>query len=399
VFSGPGGGSAVVDGGGTGIGIVTVGNYDRIVEHVIVEGLTLEDGHWGVDLQHSRDIVLRHLHIRDVDDGVTNRRDDAFEGNQTICDNVIEGRVAWPGSGIPGERGIDLRGFGNVVCRNTVRNFGDCVSLQPSSGPSFGNDVFENDASFCVDDGIEIDYNQANVRVWGNRVMNARMGVSVQPIRGGPAYILRNEFFNLESVPVKMHNFTTGFIVVHNTGAKHGNGHGDNGAMWRNATFRNNLFLGTAYAFEFTTVADEGFRDFDHNAWGTTRAIGGATAPWFKWDDVRYDRLGDLQAIGVELSGTETDFGHLENAALPAAWNVAAVPGSRDLRLTPGASAIDIGQSLSNLNDVFMVDGAPDAGAFELGQSLPHVGPRPFGWIWGDGFESAGPARWFTATP
>ena len=112
---------------------------------------------------------------------------------------------------------------------------------------------------YCVDDGIEIDYNQSNARVWRNRVTNARMGVSVQPIRGGPAYIFRNELFNLESVPVKMHNYTTGFIVAHNTAVKHGDGHGDNGAMWRNATFRNNLFLGTRYAFEFTTVADEGF--------------------------------------------------------------------------------------------------------------------------------------------
>ena len=143
-----------------------------------------------------------------------------------------------------------------------------------SPAPSFGNDVYGNDVAFCVDDGIEIDYNQANVRVWRNRVTNARMGVSVQPIAGGPAYIFRNEFFNLESVPIKMHNDTTGFVVAHNTGVKVGDGHGDNGAMWRNATFRNNVFIGTRYAFEFTTVPDEGFRDFDYNAWGTTREIG-----------------------------------------------------------------------------------------------------------------------------
>ena len=65
-----------------------------------------------------------------------------------------------------------------------------------------------------------------------------------------------------------MHNYTTGFFVAHNTGVKHGDGHGDNGAMWRNAIFRNNLFLGTRYAFEFTTVADEGFRDFDYGTAG-----------------------------------------------------------------------------------------------------------------------------------
>ncbi len=374
-FVGPGAGTAIVDGGGTDRGVVTVGNYDRTIGHVIVEGLTIQNGAWGVDAQHSRDIVVRRNTIRDVDFGVYNRRGDGLEGNQTVCDNVIEGRTPWPGSGIPSERGIDLRGDGNVVCHNSVRNFGDCVSVQPFTGPSYGNDVYGNDAAYCVDDGIEIDYNQANARVWRNRVTNARMGVSVQPIRGGPAYIFRNEFFNLESVPIKMHNATTGFYVAHNTGAKHGNGHGDNGAMWRNAVFRNNLFLGTRYAFEFTTVADEGFRDFDYGAWGTTLEESGPDAPRFKWDNVRYDRITDLPA-GVEDHGIEAAFEHLVSAALPASWDTAAEPGSRDLRLVAGAPEIDAGAALPNLNDSFVSDGHPDAGAFEYSQPLPEYGPR-----------------------
>ncbi len=328
--------------------------------------------------------------------GCCNRRENGTERNQTVCDNVIEGRVSWPGVGIPSERGIDLRGYGNVVCHNQVRNFGDCVSVQPFTGPSFGNDIFGNDASYCVDDGIEIDYNQANARVWRNRVMNSRMGVSVQPIRGGPAYIFRNELFNLESVPIKMHNQTTGFFVVHNTGAKHENGHGDNGAMWRNAWFRNNLFLGTRYAFEFTTVADEGVRDFDFNAWGTTREIQGPGAPHFKWDDVRYDRLPDLQAIGVEVHGVEAGFEDLVNAVLPPAWDQPAEPGSRDLRLVEGAAAIDAGAILDNLNDPFPASGPPDMGAFERGQPLPSYGPRPVDatLVFVDGFESGDASLW-----
>jgi len=311
---------------------------------------------------------------------------------------VIVGRVQWPGSGIPSERGIDLKGWGNVVCHNRVRYFGDCVSVQPSTGASFGNDVFGNDASYCVDDGIEVDYNQANVRVWRNRVMNSRMGVSVQPIRGGPAYILRNEFFNLESVPIKMHNQTTGFFVVHNTGVKHEDGHGDNGAMWRNTVFRNNLFLGTEYAFEFTTVADEGFRDFDFNAWGTSREIGNPGDPWFKWDNIRYDRLADLWAIGVELNGVEADFSDLTNPQLPPAWNQPAEPGSRDLRLVPGATEIDSGVALANLNGGFVIHGPPDMGAFELGEPLPSYGPRPWA-LFEDGFESGDTQIWSTTIP
>ena len=361
VFTGPGDGSAVVDGSGTDRGLITLGEYNQTLGHVIVEGLTLRNGAWGVDLQHTNNILLQRLDIEDVDFGVVNRRGDGLEYNQTVCDSTITGRTPWPGTGIPGERGIDLRGTGNVACFNQVQYFGDCISVQPFTGASYANDVHGNDVSFCVDDGIEIDYNQANVRVWRNRVRNSRMGVSVQPIRGGPAYIFRNEFLNLESVPIKMHNFTTGFVVAHNTGVKHGDGHGDNGAMWRNATFRNNVFIGTRYAFEMTTVADEGFRDFDFNAWGTARTIGSPTDPWFKWDNVRYDHIDDLP-LGVENSGTEISIDELVNPRLGSDWDVAA-PASDGMRLRAGAPAVNAGTLLWNLNDDVALTAKPDMGA------------------------------------
>ncbi len=372
-FRGPDTGKAVVDGGGTDRGIVTLGEYDQTIGYVIVEGLTIQNGNWGVDAQNDHDILLRHNTITNVANGILNRRGDGLEANQTITDNVIQGRTPWPGSGIPEEEGIDLRGTGNVVAYNRVQAFGDCISVNPFTSDSYGNDVVGNDVSYCVDDGIEIDANMANARTWRNRVMNSRMGISVQPVRGGPAYIFRNEFFNLESNPIKMHNETTGFWVVHNTGAKIGNAQGDDGSMWRNAVFRNNLLLGTAYAFEFTTQPDEGFRDLDYDAWGTTRS----SPPLFKWNDVRYNTLADLKATGVEAHGIMAQFAHVLNASLPAAWNVAVAPGSRDLRLAAAAPEIDAGAALPNLNDIFITDGKPDMGAFEAGQPLPAYGPRP----------------------
>jgi hypothetical protein len=369
VFRGPTDGEAIIDGGNTNRGIVTIGDTGGPLSWIIIENLSIRNGRWGVDAQHTQNILISNNKITDVGYGVLNRRDAANEKNQTVCDNIIIGRTAWPNTGIPGERGIDLRGTGNVACYNTVQYFGDCVSLQPFTGRSWGNDVYGNDISFCVDDGIEIDYNEANVRVWNNRVTNTRMGVSLQPIAGGPAYIFRNQLFNTQSEPIKMHNQTTGFIIAQNTGVKTGNGYGDAGAMWRNATLRNNAFLGTEYAFEFTTTPDEGFRDFDYNAWGSTRV----NPPLFKWNNVRYDSVSDLPA-GVEDNGISIGFADLVNATLPSNWNVAAA--TYDLTPLATSDVVDAGTPLRNLNDGTVLNGAPDIGAIERGAAPPSYGPR-----------------------
>lgn len=382
-----GAGTAVVNGAGATRGVVTLADG---VSWVIIEALTIENGAWGVDAQGTTNIVIRGNTIRDVDFGIYNRREDHRERDQVVIGNTIVGRVAWPGAGIPSERGIDLRGSGNVVAYNSVRNFGDCISLQPLFGASYSNDVYGNDASFCVDDGIEIDYNYANTRVWRNRVTNARMGVSVQPIRGGPAYILRNALFNLEDNMIKLNNQPSGVFIFHNTSAKLGNGLSDPGVTWRNVQLRNNIVLGTRYAFEFTTARDEGFRDVDYNAWFTSHADGSAADPDFKWENVRYARLPDLQAIGVETHGMYAAPSHLVNAALPASATTAVAPGSRDLRLTAGAPEIDAGAVLPNVNDPFVSDDKPDIGAFEFGVVAPIYGP--------DAERVAGEPDWRTST-
>jgi len=119
-------------------------------------------------------------------------------------------------------------------------------------------------------------------------------------------------------------------------------------------------------------------------------------APHFKCDDVRYDRLSDLQAIGVEVHGVEAGFEDLVYAELPPSWDQPAEPGSRDLRLVDGAAAIDAGAVLDNLNDPFPVTGPPDMGAFERGQPLPSYGPRPLNaaLLFADGFESGNTSLW-----
>jgi hypothetical protein len=46
------------------------------------------------------------------------------------------------------------------------------------------------------------------------------------------------------------------------------------------------------------------------------------------------------------------------------------------MTLKGGCDAIDAGAILPNVNDGFL-GAAPDLGAYEYGQPLPHYGPRP----------------------
>jgi len=49
---------------------------------------------------------------------------------------------------------------------------------------------------------------------------------------------------------------------------------------------------------------------------------------------------------------------------------------TNDLRLSPTSGAVDAGEVLPNINDGYRGQ-APDLGAYEVGDDLPHYGPRP----------------------
>jgi hypothetical protein len=50
-------------------------------------------------------------------------------------------------------------------------------------------------------------------------------------------------------------------------------------------------------------------------------------------------------------------------------------PADFDFQLRPGSAAVDAGVRLPNINDGF-TGKAPDLGAYEVGQPVPHYGPR-----------------------
>ena len=348
----------------------------RGVHDVWFEGLTIRGAAYGITANEAARLVVRRCRITGVDYGLTaTRNPKGAVAGFFVSDNVIEGPSTWPRSkGIEPARGVQLSGAGHVVCYNRVRGFADAINTFPSPVCA-AIDIHNNDVSELTDDGIELDFSQRNVRCFHNRLTNVYQGVSVQPVLGGPAYVLRNAMYNVVAEPLKLHNRPSGVLFVHNTVVKAG------GPMLvqtpepvSNCVSRNNLFVGTraAYAMEFSPEATH--CDFDYDGFA-----GGPFNLFLKWNGKRYNTPQEaaakapvyrnarlLGAGGLFASGARAPVDPKQQFALEV----------NDLRLRAGAGAVDAGQPLPGMNDGF-AGKAPDLGVYEAGAGLPHYGPRP----------------------
>lgn len=368
--------SAIINGNGIQTGIIILGSSSVPIRHIIIDGLIITDGSIGIDAQSTQHVTVRNCLISNVDFGYYNRRENNLESDQYITNNYFVGRTVWPQSGIPGERGIDLRGNNNVASYNYITNFADGISTDgPAYESSYSLDIHNNDIINAVDDIIEIDGTISNSRVYQNRGYNGRAGVSAAPVFGGPSYILRNEFFNLENSAFKMNRGSSGMVITHNTVSNLVNAM-ESPAGWQNTFMRNNVLFAGRYCFEeYGLVANSLIDDWDYGAYKSTRG-GMVNTEEFKWDNIRYATISDLQASGIlEANCIQAEFSHFNDISLPVSITTSYQPADRDFMPIAGSPAINTGASLDNLNDPFVSDGLPDRGALEFGMPRPAYGP------------------------
>ena len=106
-----------------------------------------------------------------------------------------------------GPQGIYMRSRGGLVIRYNDVVGADHYRLHDLLG-GFNNgkidggmnvdaDVYGNYLAFSQDDGLEMDGGQCNVRLYNNRIEQARVGISTAPNKRGPSYLIRNVIFNL----------------------------------------------------------------------------------------------------------------------------------------------------------------------------------------------------------
>ncbi len=366
---------AIIDGMNTSAGIMTIGSASEIIQHVIIDGFEITNGAWGIDAQNTQFLTVRNNKINDVDYGFYNRRENGWEHDQYIKNNEIVGRTPWPqlNGEIPGERGIDIRGNRNVISYNTISDFADGVSTDgPQYKKSYAIDIHHNLITRIVDDIIEVDGTVSNARVYKNKGFNGRSGVSLAPIYGGPAYVFRNEFYNLENSAFKMNNQSAGLVVLNNSIAKANRGM-TSSVGWQNTIFKNNALLSGHYVMEEFGLVATSNDDWDYNAYYSLRS-GTAAGPWFKFDNIKYNNIDLLIQSGVTEANTiETSYADFNNVVIPSSYGVEALFSEVDFGLASGSLLIGGSTDFDNifLNDVI---GDLDIGALEYEQPTPTYG-------------------------
>jgi len=365
---------AIIDGDQTDRGIITLAEFNVTIAHVIIDGFTIQNGNWAIDAQNTTFITVRNNIFQDVGFGYVNRRENGIERDQYITNNFLTGTNAWPSTGIPSERAIDVRGNNNVISYNTIVNFGDGISTDgPMYEQSYSLDIHNNEIKNIVDDHIEVDGTVSNSRIYANRGFNGRAGVSVAPVYGGPVYIFRNILFNSEISAFKMNRGPSGIVAVHNTSVSENNVF-ESPDGWQNTYFRNNVFLASRYCFEMFGLVEESIDDWDYGAYYSTRG-GEAGTEWFKWNNIRYRQVAELQASGIlQANSIEVAFSDFENAALPDIFPVEYDASERDFSPVANSAVLDNGDQITHLNKEFVFDGMPDRGAYEFGEEKPQYG-------------------------
>lgn len=384
IWRGAGDGEAVIDGGGTGKGIEAVR-----VEHVRFEKLSIKGFYLGIAVTDSSDLVVRRCDISQVKCGIYCSSSDGKVRlrNILICDNILEGPFQWgegaAGAGVEEWRGIQVTGSGYDICYNRVRNFKDGIDTFPSKYCS-AIDIHHNEVMGSKDDGCEMDFSERNTRCFLNRFTNINQGVSEQPLFGGPTYIFRNVLYNINGEPFKLHHnggpgsrvdwWPSGAIMYHNTVVKMGDPDMvSSPAPVYNCVYRNNLFIGggkRAMNFDPPMVDC----DFDYDGFG-----GGPWEIFMKWNNLRYTTFDEAKAKApVEKHAVLVDAATAFASGLqrPDTLQTEYAPTVVDLRVKAGCAAIDAGEVLPGFNDG-SAGKAPDLGAYEVGEELPHYGPRP----------------------
>ncbi|MEA2104227.1 MAG: right-handed parallel beta-helix repeat-containing protein [Candidatus Cloacimonadota bacterium] len=368
----------IFDGNGTDGKLFTLPGQD----YIHFENLTLRNAHTAIKANGSNGLVVKNCHIYDVHYGIISF---AQSKNWLISNNLIEGRVKkwFERDNVKQEystpTGIVVQGTRHIVCYNTIHDFWDCLTIHNLDSPG----TWENPLNMCIDfynnklynaadDCMELDFGYHNIRAWNNQIMNSHVGISTQPIYGGPAYIFRNFVYN-SRIPLKLHNWPSGLFIFNNTFISSQKAFWSD-PIWQNAKIMNNLFLGIqSYAFASGSPDSRTFLDYNgyYKIPNAKYLIKWSSDNRKSWG--RYSNLQEFyNETGNELHGIMVDYNEFANLSRPIENKTYKTAGIK-CKLSQNARSVNSGIIVPNITDNF-IGSSPDIGCLEFGDTSPHFG-------------------------
>jgi len=382
-------------------------------------------------------LTVKHCRFENINLGIVT----SYSGSRdfTITDNVFIGRddpnhlQGWNGdfwlqfNGVDGQEfpaklrsytAVRVYGGGHVVAYNYVANFHDGIDVETYGNPDGSDavhgpfypprkdwdvrpvaiDFYNNLLTNFHDNAIEIDGSMHNIRVMRNLMLNsASHPFCNQPAMGGPVYWIRNVAYNAPFGVTRMSSGAAGVVFLNNTmfsefvAPTSGNLH-----------LANNLILGqNANPEVFAVHTFTNYSESDYNGFRPSPASKNAfqwtSPPWGTVQDY-HDLLETVDARTLVTRDYPTlaaysadahqdqhsvlvDYDAFERVRPLDAKDVRTVQKlykmeDLDFRLKAGSAPVDKGKVIPQVTDGY-AGAAPDLGAVELGQPLPHYGPRP----------------------
>jgi hypothetical protein len=389
-------------------------------QHHIFEGLTFRNTEVALfagekEVMGAVALTVRNCRFEDIGAGVWTESADSRDFY--IADNLFLGRedqmrlIGWNQAGqrsagiYPSHQlrsffAVKVYGPGHVIAHNAIAYFHDGIGVSTYGPPepdperqSSSIDIYNNDIHLSNDDFIESDGGAHNIRIFGNRGVNAaHNGYSAQPVFGGPVYFMRNILYHVPAGgPFKLSSKPAGIIAYHNTMI----GEQASREPYSNAHFRNNLFLGKDIPGRGIMTWANASKNYssDYNGYRPNRGVSAqynflapaGVDPLYEPKDTDWRSFATLaevhKATGQEAHGIEVDYDIFESLKPPDPARRYDVHHAMDLnfRLNPKGKAVDAGVLLPTVNDTF-AGKAPDLGALEAGQPEPHYGPRWITW-------------------
>ena len=333
--------------------------------------------------------------------------------------NGVEGQIFPPK--MASYVAVKLYGPGHVVAYNYIADFHDGINVETYGNPdgSFASgpdiidgpkyptreywdrrpvaiDFYNNYITNSHDNPIEADGSMHNIRIMRNMLINhASHAFCNQPTLGGPVYWIRNIAYNLPGGSTRLTNGVGGRALLqqHDPLGDAGRG-GVEHPLAQQPDARAELGAGDLqrqHVHELHVVglqrlpcepgSGDGVRVECAAAAGVARISPGRDTTASPRDAARSRRWRNTPRPPARtVTACAVDYDVFVNVRRLDAQDASSVQklykaDEFDFRLKPRSAGVDKGALLPNVTDGF-AGRAPDLGALELGQPVPHYGPR-----------------------